>query len=888
MALRTQPANSLPQRGKVIAQRRLRWSVQLSRRLAFYWLMISTLVAAANVGIAALLLRGDAGANWEGMAFNVATLIAATAVSTTIGKLWPGLWRRAMVAALLAPMALLIVTSGNIAAGAAVAALLSPMVLLGRLLTTLIDSSLDTLDAWVIGATLGVGAIGLLGLILGVSESLRPQFVWPILIIVALGSLFIGHRQLQRDLGMLASWLRRPMAPRLVLLLLAGITLGNIWLNLIGALAPEIRPDAVRQRLATSVHFASNGSVTPTDPDLSAANQPALGEIIFAVPIAIGPVQGAKILQWLVSLGCAAAVFAVGRRLGGKWAGAIAAFAFYQTLLVSYVSQTAYLDHFSALFIVVAVLCLTIGGGTKWRLTICAGICVGLSVATKLHSGYIAIGIAATAIIFAQRYGWFRSFLHATLLTTAAMLTAMPWFARSYSLSKTVPGVGIATTSLAGGGGGTGQLLTDSVTYGYGRDFTNLLVAPLSTIISGRGYGGSDLAPSALVGGHIGYLLLGLVPLLLLLRPRRGTLAIAAGAVIALLCWFYTFQYLRHTLPMIALLCAVGATAFMRTWRISGSRHSRITLNVLLVALALMGTFANVTLPATAQRLAFGLESKDAYLAEWLGTTGAGSYTVMRLLEQDPGATRVFALHDGARLYSHARISNHWTTGANLAIEGTDEQVLALLQAGGYSHIMVDRMAWWSNMPWDRMTVVNEDFLRRNAELIGGDQNSYLYRLVAPERRGSIAWTTGNELIPNSSFELAGNNAPEGWVAIGSPQQDNGGMHSNTGTSAVLLTAHDQLFTQVAVNPDTQYLLAHATRAATANGGAFLTIEWRDRSGNLISTDRENIPVASSYYHTLSMLATAPANAATATIYAQVFHGEVWFDDFSLRVAALP
>jgi hypothetical protein len=200
------------------------------------------------------------------------------------------------------------------------------------------------------------------------SESLRPQFVWPVLAITMLCLLVWGRDQLRCDTSSLAGWLRRPVARQPVRLLLTGIALGGIWLNLIGALAPEIKPDAVRQRLASAAHFANNGSLTVTDPDLTYAKLPALGEILFSMPIVLGPIQGAKLLQWLMSLGCAMAVFALGRRLGGKWAGALAAFAFYQSLLVSYVAQTAYLDLFSALFTIVAVLCITISGGAKWRL----------------------------------------------------------------------------------------------------------------------------------------------------------------------------------------------------------------------------------------------------------------------------------------------------------------------------------------------------------------------------------------------------------------------------------------------------------------------------------------------------------------------------------------
>jgi hypothetical protein len=199
---------------------------------------------------------------------------------------------------------------------------------------------------------------------------------------------------------------------------------------------------------------------------------------------------------------------------------------------------------------------------------------------------------------------------------------------------------------------------------------------------------------------------------------------------------------------------------------------------------------------------------------------------------------------------------------------------------------MVERLTWtgdrWS---WDKMTVVNEDFLRRNTVLVGGGDYSYLYRIVPPEQRGTVSWVRGDELIPNGDFEASGIN---GWVAVGSPRVDNSGTHSHTGASAVMLTTGDQLRAEVSVTPNMTYLLATATRAAEGYGGAQLVIEWRDAQGNVIDVSRENIPVSPDEYHTLSMLATAPTNAATAVVYAKVLGGTIWFDDFSLRAAALP
>lgn len=266
--------------------------------------------------------------------------------------------------------------------------------------------------------------------------------------------------RLYLDIQALADWLKRSAGREPVRLIFTGIVLAWVWLNFIGALAPEIRSDATRQRLATAVHFAKIGSVIPTDPDLTSAKDLALGEIIYAVAVTIGPIQSAKLIHWMVGL------LALGRRLGGDWAGALAAFAFYATMMVAYLSQTAYLDLFTSLFAIAAALSLTINRRAAWQAAIAAGICIGLGVAIKIHFGYVAVGLAVTAGSLVVCTGYRHALRQVAILTAVEILVASPWLLRSYLLfSLSSAPLAAPSMSQRGGEPATGISASSSTRY---------------------------------------------------------------------------------------------------------------------------------------------------------------------------------------------------------------------------------------------------------------------------------------------------------------------------------------------------------------------------------------------------------------------------------------
>lgn len=887
MALDSPLGTPLPV-GSATAASRARWSDWLgraARRFPLYWLLLSAFLALGDIALSFLIISRADNPNSAGIAINVAVHGIALGLVVLLALRWPGWCRRAILTLAVAPLPVLAVTSQNVLAAGSLAILLGTGLWFGRELAAALLGEGDRLETWLYGSVLGIGALGALGFVLGLVGWLRPQAIWPVVVATLLMLVARARGRLRDDLRGAARWLARPVARDPLLLLLVGIALASLWLNLLGALAPEVRSDATRQRLAAAVQFARSGSITPTDPDLDQATAPAFGEIAYALTVAIGTAQSPKLFHWFAGVLCALAIFALGRRLGGERAGFLAAGTSYATVLVGYVAQTAYLDLIVTFFAVVSSLALVSRQEGRWRMAALAGVGAGLGVAVKVQFGYVAIGLAVIAAIVALWEGRWHAARRAAVLALVALLAALPWLIRSYALTGEVPGLEFGILSLTGQGNANPLVLPELQNFGYGRSLLRLIVVPFSAILMSRDFGGSQLSALGLVGGHIGFALLATVPLLFALRLRRASAALLAGSLVALLGWFYTAQYLRYAMPILAILAALGAAAFVTVARRARDRHGRAALTALLCVIVLAGASARVQLPDTALRFALGLQSREEYLDDELGSDAAGSYQIFQLLNAEPSATRAFVMQDGARLYSRVRLSHPWTTGGDLVFLGSDQEVLARLAQGGYSHILVDRIAWWGDKwLWDQMSVTDEDFLRCNTALVGGGNYSYLYRILPPEERGcKVAWARGGELLADGSFEATGTTLGPDWAATGGARLDSSGAYSRSGRGAVLLPRGGELQTSATIRPERQYLLSAAIQGADGYGRIVLLIEWRDAAGRVIGETEEAMPTTPRKYRTFSILASAPAGATTAVVRARAISGTIWFDDFSLR-----
>lgn len=859
---------------------------RLASVVALPWLIIASALAIFSATAAVVVGWRIAGnlpdPDRAGVAINVAALGVALLISIGTGLALPSWWRRIGCAAVIIPAMLVIATSGHTLAALTATAILVPTAWLGRSCAASLIGPIDRLTAWIVGCAFGFGITAALGFVLGSAGLLRPALIWPLLLGLT-GALFLTKRRhVLDDLHQFTAWLRRPSRRDHLTLLLVGIGIALLWYNLIGALSPETASDTARVRLATATYFAQTRHLAADSPELySIIQTPAVGEIANAVVASIGPLQAVKLLTFLQGIACAIAIFAVDRRLHSSQAGLLAAFTFYSMPLVSWLSQTAYLDLLTSLLAVSAALIIVSCATPGWRVAVAAGIIAGLGVGVKLHFGYVAIGLAIILGVlgFREQRPWAILRLLAVMTATAA-LTAAPWLIRSALVSGQIPGLALATESLARAQDEQPAALADLTSFGFGRSFGHLLRSFFDMTMFSAQF---EWPPTRYgpFGGLIGFGLLGLLPLVLVIFParRRLTLALLAGGVIAFVFWFYSAQYLRYSLPILALLCPLAGVTYSVTQERGRRETLRFGSRLALLVLIFSGVILQLQVPAMGRFFVLGREDAGQYLDRNL--ICCAGYPVMRLLNAEPGVTRVFSTVDLARIYTTVRISTPYTGDGTVGAAHDEAALLRGLDEGGYSHIVIDRNRLGRG--WELGPLAGESFLRRNTTLVGGQGNVYLYRLLPADQRGvTQSWTTGDELLANGNFEVTHDRLPIGWRGTGTVGNIGDVPSSSV---AVLVSGANILETTIPVTPDTTYLLSHFTRgdAGAGTSKAALSLAWRDAAGQTIATMREIVQASPQGYHQFSTVGIAPPTAVTVVVTIAAEEGAVWFDDLSLR-----
>jgi len=812
-----------------------------------------------------------------GFAINVGLVILACAISIAVGFRAPYWWRRVLFLSMIIPMLAMSLLSGRLIALVVLCTMLGPASALGQAVATAIVPRHERLASWVIGIPLGLGLIGFAGFVLGSVGLLRAYVIWPLLCVLIILLARVRYSRLSSDAHAISEWFARPIQPRMGLLVFSGIMLSFTWIYFIGALTPETATDATWQRLAAAAQFAQRGDLVPDYPELTVSRHPAFGEMLYAVGLTIGPLSTAKLLHFSIGVCCALAVYIIGHRLASPDAAKLGSLMFYTLPLVGWLSQIAFLDLFLALFALAAMVSIIYRQSFGFSHTIAVGIFVALGVVVKLHFAYVGIGLILMLglFIFVER-GIRDAFVAVTGAAMVALLVCLPFLLRSAILLGELPGLALGTQALQRSGSEQPAIMGDLSGFGSGRSFLNLVSLPLDVTL--RSYRFEiNPTPSGPFGGMVAYLLLASLPLLICIRPRRMLVVSLSGIGVALLLWFFTAQYLRYALAIIALFCPLGGAAFVATNQTITTRFGQVIFRAAFVVLVCAGLLIQLRLPPLGWKFALGQENETTYLTKYL--VCCSGYTVLDLLAQEPHATRVLASAGTARLYAHVRISTVLLDAVDLDLRGDEGTLLARLEAAQFSHIIVARQG--QGAVQTQATVFNQDFLRRHTLLVGGDARGYLYRIVYANQQERSDWTRGEELL---AF-LWSDNALQGEM----PRNTQSPGPSSLPRADVLGVDEQGKRTSVTVTPRNRYLFSYTVQAMVAEDSkVHVTIEWRDERGELLDAAVQIGQTDPTNLYKDVMVVTAPERAISAMITVQAEHGSVLLRDFSFRLIAGP
>ncbi len=368
-----------------------------------------------------------------------------------------------------------------------------------------------------------------------------------------------------------------------------------VVLSLVSALAPVTSWDAAVAHLALPQDYARAGHITLLEGN-EYSGYPHFVHSLFAYAFFESGETAVTLLNCMFGLLGCAAVFTLGRRVGNRLCGLIAA-AIYATAPI-YMDQVgaASLDLAFVGISVAALTCLMAWYEEENLSWLVLGAFLAGSSCGIRHTGYLVCALFGLGVLVAESpsrkeaVAWFSGM---------AFLGALPWLARSAILTgnpthpffssvfsfNSVPAAEVATLGTHSSIKGTG--------------LKDLIWFPWNIIMQPHWYDGWAKSPGGLV------LFLGVPGLVVGGRRARwlGAYSIAGG-----LCFFYFQHSARYLLPFFAPMMVVAAMA--ACWL---RRYFRYLPALLIVAfvygLALDLAAVHFKLPVV-----LGLETREQYL----------------------------------------------------------------------------------------------------------------------------------------------------------------------------------------------------------------------------------------------------------------------------------
>lgn len=204
------------------------------------------------------------------------------------------------------------------------------------------------------------------------------------------------------------------------------------FINLIGALGPELSFDALWYHLTIPKIFIQNHAVFYIPGGLFYYSlMPKLGEMLFILDLMFGNEIVAKLTQWVFGVLTSIAIYKVSRKLFDEKISIIASAIFYSSLVVSWQSTVAYIDLTRTFFETMGLWCFLEfykSKNKKWLVE--SAVMVGLAISTKL----IALGtipIFITLLLIFDK-NWKKAIGNSLIFVAVSILVPFPWFFFSF------------------------------------------------------------------------------------------------------------------------------------------------------------------------------------------------------------------------------------------------------------------------------------------------------------------------------------------------------------------------------------------------------------------------------------------------------------------------
>lgn len=405
--------------------------------------------------------------------------------------------------------------------------------------------------------------------------------------------------------------LRRGQRPQLgsrSLAAVAGLVVAALILDVVAASVPPTSADGLTYHLALPKLWLEHGAIGDAFWNWLTFNPFGI-EMLYGQGLAVAGGPTASAVGAVLAVLAAAAVYGLARELGGVAAGVAGAGLFVLQGLFTWEATSTFVELGLTFPLVLAVwFALRAARGGPSSEVVWAGAFAGAAAGTKyvgLQAWLLVVPLAALAL-----RGRPRAALVATGAAAAAALTGGMWYLKNLL---------VAHNPVYPAGGGrwwtaASQRDVEQIRhlYGIGGTALRLFILPVDLLVHGgafdRGqYVGTGIFVAALAA--------------LVVARTRETVVLLASAVAFAVSWWYAAPEARFLLPALAVLAAVGGAAVARL--AAGGRAARAAVAVGVLLMALDWLAPSVALTRRALPVAFGAQSRAAYVQDQTGTYNA-------------------------------------------------------------------------------------------------------------------------------------------------------------------------------------------------------------------------------------------------------------------------
>jgi hypothetical protein len=522
---------------------------------------------------------------------------------------------------------------------------------LGSLLLSRGSEAGGGLGLFILAAPIGFGCISLVMLFLGLFVSYsRPV----IIATLALMTVLVCAWKPVRSGAFLRGW-KQSIQGQGADLRLTALVIGLCAICFLQAYiwtqAPPIHADSIGYHLSVpQIYLSENRLLEILDTRSSYLAHNA--EMLYTAALALGGYRLPAMIHWSFGVICALAVFCIGRLVGGRIAGPLAALLFVSSPLFIWEAGSAYTDLITTTFVTCAAYCVLRWWDAPERnwLTL-AGLLAGFGVGTKLNACYFVAGAGLLILIctWMRTRNWLMCLTAACRFSAPLLAVSLWWFVlnAAWTGNPVFPFLQSVFHS-------DKWMDLPEPRYRAVPGILGFLRVPFDLSFNPGPFYMNEFRTDMLGG----LLLIGLPVSVWVTRTKNRKLIVLCSITgIAVVMWYVWGSYGRMLLPCVPLLAVIAALNVEAAWNLVTGKTWRVILRAVAIpALGIwFGTGLLEVIPnyycegGIPYRVAMGIESDYAFLKK-----NFPGYSVSRYLERlsQKFPVKVMAVATGIRFYS--------------------------------------------------------------------------------------------------------------------------------------------------------------------------------------------------------------------------------------------